>query len=146
MSNLEAHADRELRRLGISPDAEAGPAKWMYDNIMELISVFSAQGHSGSSGPWAVDIFNKVGRFAPLSPLTGEEDEWRKNVLPGVDQNIRCSHVFRSGGIAYDSEAVVFRDTNGVCFTNADSRREIIFPYTPTKTYVAVEPRASWGA
>lgn len=59
-------------------------------------------------------------------------------------QNKRCGHVFRRcDGTAYDSEAVIFREPNGCCFTGRYSRREITFPYTPKRVYADVPDDAT---
>jgi hypothetical protein len=80
--------------------------------------------------------------YEPLGPLTGEPDEWNE-VGPGVFQNNRCSHVFKDAsqfdGQAYDLNAVVFREPNGACFINRDSRKVVTFPYTPKTVYVDVD-------
>jgi hypothetical protein len=53
MSNLIDHAKREFLALGYEPveDAKDDPNKWIQENILELLKVFSEQGHSGSSAP-----------------------------------------------------------------------------------------------
>lgn len=47
-------------------------AKW----VMELIQVFSQQGHSGGSAGMTLDLFDKVARFQPLTALTSNPAEW----------------------------------------------------------------------
>src|SRR6187399_3024344 len=79
--NLMQHARVEL---GPNIDIE----------LEELILVFSSQGHSGASAQITNSILHKLLAYEPLSPLTGEEDEWME-VASGVYQNKRCSHVFR---------------------------------------------------
>lgn len=54
------HAEREFRALGYKPvDQEEGPNKWIQENVMELLEVFSKQGHSGMSAPVCVRYFEK---------------------------------------------------------------------------------------
>lgn len=136
------HARIELEAMGYDlDDSEEGPNKWMVENVFDLLRVFSAQGHSGASAPYAVETFRKLALHEPLCPLNGELLEWVE-VGPGVFQNKRCSHVFkqadRFNGQAYDLDGRVFREPNGACYTNADSRVPIVFPYTPTRIYVDV--------
>ena len=70
------HAEREFRALGYKPvDQEEGPNKWIQENVMELLEVFSKQGHSGMSAPVCVRYFEKLALLEPLSPLTGEDWE-----------------------------------------------------------------------
>jgi hypothetical protein len=135
--SYESHAEQEFKALGWDFTKD-GPNRWMRDSTLELLRVFSAQGHSGSSASMAVSIFEKLARFEPLCPLKGTEDEWVE-VSKGVRQNKRCSHVFMDpDGRAYDIEGRIFRAPNGSCFTNRDSRVHIEFPYTPKREYVDV--------
>lgn len=134
--NLMAHADREL------PPAEGDDMQaLMNQQLREIILVFGTHGHSGFSASWAVSALEKLLRFAPLGPLTGEDDEWME-VGTGVHQNIRCSHVFKDvsqfAGAAYDIQAIVFRDPSGSMYTGPGSRKPIHFPYTPKTNYVDV--------
>lgn len=119
--------------------AAEGADNWIAENLIELLAVFSAQGHSGFSAPWAICRFEKLARFEPLGPLTGADDEWSE-YSAGMFQNRRCSHVFkdadRFGGQAYDSRGRIFREPNGGCFTSGESAVPITFPYTPTSVYV----------
>lgn len=132
--NLFAHADREL------PPANGDEMQAaMNQGLKELILVFGTQGHSGFSSGWAVSCLEKLLRFKPLGPLTGEPDEWAE-VGPGVFQNRRCSHVFkqadRFNGQAYDLNGKVFREPDGACYTNGESMTPITFPYVPSTVYV----------
>jgi hypothetical protein len=89
----------------------------------------------------AISLFEKVARFEPLTPLTGDDDEWME-VGDGMFQNIRCSHVFKNKDGAYDIDGRIFREPNGSCYTNGKSRVPVTFPYTPSREYVDVEERA----
>lgn len=139
-SNLILHAERELKALGYDlNEKEDGPNKWIVENIMELLEVFSKQGHSGGSAPYCIRLFSKLAGFEPVCPITGNDDEWFE-YADGKFQNIRCSHVFkdREDGIAYDSEGKIFREPDGCCYTSYESRVNITFPYTPKREYVDV--------
>ena len=35
-------------------------------------------GHSGSSAPYAVNLFKKLAMFKPIGPITGKDSEWAK--------------------------------------------------------------------
>ena len=138
MSNYESHAKREFHAAGWT-DADGkfsdGMQEMMCKHVMKLLEVFADEGHSGSSAPYAVRLFEKLARFEPIVPLSGDDSEWN-DVGDGVYQNKRCSHVFKENGIAYDSQGRVFREPNGACFTNRDSRVTVTFPYTPKTEYV----------
>lgn len=132
---LETFARDELTRAGLfKPDSDCGGM--LGEATMKLIKVFADEGHSGFSAGMAVSIFEKLARYEPLTPLTGADDEWNE-VGDGEYQNRRCSHVFKGpDGRAYDSHGRLFREPNGGCYQNRDSRVYITFPYTPTTEYV----------
>lgn len=138
MSNLKHHAEVELKAAGLY-DKDSNYGGLLPEAVMELIEVFAKQGHSGGSAMLVVDMFTKLAKFEPLVPLTGQDDEWME-VGDGVFQNKRCSHVFkqhdRFDGQAYDINGKVFKDLDGSCWTNADSRVPVIFPYTPKSEIV----------
>jgi hypothetical protein len=86
MSNLRYHAELELKAIN---------AKELYDGMVEkavldLIDVFADQGHSGLSTSIVIGLFEKLALLKPLSPLTGEDDEWTE-VSDGVFQNKRAA-------------------------------------------------------
>ena len=136
MSSYTEHAKREFVALGYDlNDKEDGPNKWIMENILELLKVFGAQGHSGTSAPYCINMFRKLAAFEPLSPLRGDAVEWVE-VSDNVWQNNRCSHVFKEkDGVAYDTQGRIFKERNGACFANRDSRVNVEFPYTPKTEY-----------
>lgn len=68
----------------------------------------------------------------PLTPLTGEDDEWVWLKDEGVYGNIRCARVFKKkNGEAWDIEGIVFRQTDGSFIYGAGSHTVITFPYMP---------------
>ena len=142
MSSLLEHFDKEWEINGwpkTKSDAQGDDSQlWIYENIREMLKAFGDAGHSGSSASYAISIFEKAARFGILSPLTGEDNEW---IEVGEDtyQNKRCFHVFKEHGEAYDSEGIIFRDSNGSCYTNIESRVPITFPHTPKTRYVETE-------
>lgn len=140
MSNLIEHAKREFLALGYKPveQEEDGPNKWIQENVMQLLQVFSEQGHSGFSAPLCINTFAKLAKFEPLSPLNGGCEEWME-VAEGVYQNKRCGYVFKDeDGRAYDIQGKVFREPSGTCYISRDSRVYVTFPYTPKIEYVDV--------
>lgn len=134
MSNLVEHAKLEFKAMGYLPldqEQEDGPNKWIQENLIELLTVFSNQGHSGFSASYCANAFNKLAQFEPLTPLTGEDWEWLE-VGTNVWQNIRCGRVFRNDkGEAYDIDGKVFVNKDGSSYTNSDFRVPVTFPYTP---------------
>lgn len=134
--NLERYAEDELRLAGwFSPDAIYGDM--MGKAVLKLVREFSAEGHSGMSAGIATGILKELLMFRPLTPLTGEAEEWTE-CGTGVFQNKRCSHVFMENGKAYDIEGRIFREPNGAAYTNWDSRVPVAFPYTPKSEIIDV--------
>jgi hypothetical protein len=151
--NSQDHAMLEFKAAGWIDDKENWTDDWQQaicENVLNLLMLFGNQGHSGSSAPYAIDLFKKLAMFEPIVPLTGEEWEWsdvRHNGDGSIHyQNKRCSHVFKEGdGQAYDIDGRVFwewyRDQEtGESFkshyTSRDSRVHVTFPYTPKTEYV----------
>jgi len=151
MNNLRAHTINEFKA-----------AKWLDESgkycddmqealcthILMLLEVFSAEGHSGTTAPYTINLFSKLAKFDPIVPLTGEDWEWVE-VSEGLHQNKRCSAVFKQAdrfdGQPYYIDGKVFwewykSDEDGRMsksyFTGKDSQVPITFPYTPKTEYV----------
>ena len=45
--------------------------------VMELMELFSKQGHSGYSAPLVAGLFKKLVDNQPLTGITGKDEEWR---------------------------------------------------------------------
>ena len=145
MSNLNKHAIAEFKAAGWLDETGAYVDEMQADiceHVLNLLRVFSDEGHSGSTAPYTVNLFKKLAMFEPITPLTGEESEWIE-VSEGLFQNKRCSRVFKQAdrfdGQPYDLDGKVFREPNGSCYTSKDSMVPITFPYTPKTEYVDVE-------
>ena len=157
MSALMEHAKNELRAAGynipenneeefikvLSDDESDELNNMAVDSVLELLDVFSKQGHSGFSASYVREVFNKLAQYEPLSPLTGEDWEWvdRSDMSQEPTwQNKRCSRVFkREDGTAYDIYGKVFVDPNGSSYSSSDSLVDVEFPYTPETIVVHVD-------
>lgn len=140
MSSLIDYARKELARI---PHDDTGLQDQVDRCILDVISVFCSQGHSNSSALYVIHTLERLLRFLPLQPLTGEDDEWTE-IADGKFQNKRCSRVFKDENGAYDIEGRVFSDDGGRSWhQNRDSRIPVTFPYTPpTKPErIYVDPR-----
>ena len=128
MSNLADYAKDELKRIGMIDSGE--PYNDMATKaILDLIELFDSQGHSGFSAPYVINVFSRLAMFKPLSPLTGEDDEWN-DIGHGCLQNRRYSAVFKDkNGTAYNSEGKVFSDNGETWYTCKESRVNVTFPY-----------------
>ena len=142
MSNYEKHAMEEFRAAG-----------WVDENgkyidemqelickhVLKLLEVFHGEGHSGSSAPYAINLFSTLAKFKPIAPLTGEDWEWH-DTGHGY-QNRRASHVFKDyNGDCYDIDGKVFWEWNKFegepfksYYTCRESRVPVTFPYTVPK-------------
>lgn len=150
MTNLINYAYQEFRAAGwCDQDNQFNNEmqQAICNHVIKLLEVFSNQGHSGSSAPYAVQLFSKMALFDPLTPLTGADDEWQDVTEFSNEptwQNKRCSRVFKNvDGQAFDIEGVVFYNwvededgkLNKTYFSSMSSRIPVQFPYTPTVVY-----------
>ena len=137
MSDAEKYAEAELRRAGWF-DGSGLYGDMMGHAVMKMVRLFSEEGHSGMSASIAIGLFSKLAKWEPLTPLTGDDDEWVE-IGGGAYQNKRCSRVFKGAdGRAYDIEGKVFREPDGCCYTSRDSRVYVNFPYTPQTEFIDV--------
>jgi hypothetical protein len=144
MSNMLKWAEAELKLAGYDiNDPEDGPNRWLAEGTLELLKVFSEQGHSGMSAPYAATLFEKLASWKPIAPLTGEDDEWGAAYdNEGTQQNRRNSAVFKKeDGQAYWMDGRVFWEWYSSPdhddgkpykshYTSRDSRVNIEFPWT----------------
>ena len=160
MSNYKTHAELEFRAAGWTDDEgkfSCDMQELICKQVMELLDIFDTHGHSGSTAPYAINLFKQLASFEPVVPLTGEDWEWNE-VGAGVFQNKRCSHVFKQAdrfdGQPYDIDGKIFwewcsrpldEDEKGYpgmsepyksYFTSGESCVPITFPYTPKREYV----------
>jgi hypothetical protein len=114
-------------------------------NMLDLVRVFSGQGHSGFSASFVRQAFTNLADYQPLGPLTGSDSEWVE-VGEGISQNRRCPRLVKEPGRFYgqpnDVEAIVFEDPDGSRFTCYSSARPVSFPYLPRETVVKLPPDA----
>lgn len=135
-------AKSELARIRSSEPDEMQDA--IEKHVLKMVRAFSDEGHSGSSASYTIGILEKVLRFEPLTPLTGDDDEWNE-VGEGYWQNRRCSHIFRDDTGTYDSQGRVFVEPDGCAYTSRESRVYVTFPYTPKTEYVHRKGRDGRG-
>ena len=154
MSNLIEHAKREFLKLGYLPieECEDDPNKWIQENVLELLDVFSKQGHSGSSAPYTINMFKKLASFEPIAPILCTDDEWFNYMDTNIDeayQNNRCSAVFKENkdGKPYYLDAITWRNQHDCTYSGSayNSKKEKIFsrqfiklPFHPKTFYIDV--------
>jgi hypothetical protein len=149
MNNYEKHAWTEFRATGWVDENNKFNDEMqeaICNHVLKLLDVFHDEGHSGSSALYAIDLFEKLAKFEPVVPLTGEDWEWSDvSEYGGRDggplfQNKRCGRVFKDNDGSYDIDGIVWYDWHTdeetgekykSHFTNSESRVTITFPYTP---------------
>lgn len=140
--NLTEHAKKELQLAGLF-DKDSDYDGALGHAVMELIEVFSKQGHSGFSAGRVISLFKKVANYECLMPLTGNDDEWNDVSRYGgssLFQNNRVSSVFkRKDNRAYYLNGIVWTNQKGQSFTGtvdgiSSSQYINKFPFTP-KTF-----------
>jgi hypothetical protein len=161
---LIEHAKTELQIAGLFDEKGDFYGGDTGNAVMELIEVFSRQGHSGMSAPVVADLFKRLANYEPLQPITGRDEEWGVVEEVGGEgipwyQNTRCSALFKDGtdGKPYYLDAIVKRNQKGVCWSGmawlseedyrAGDRSKMIgrrvyvksFPFTPKTFYIDVK-------
>ena len=144
MSNLVEHAKKEFKVLGWDSLPEDNMQTWVVENLIELLEVFSNQGHSGSSAPYVINLFKRLANFDPIAPLTNEEDDWNDTGF-GL-QHKRCSEVFKDeDGKVYWGFGRVFTDGKGGTWVGKGSRVEIKkFPWYRQEKPQVIHERWRW--
>ena len=119
MSNLIKHAKRELELIGAFSEEDDFYGGMTGQAVLELIEVFSKQGHSGMSAGIVRQLFNKLADYKNISPLTFKDDEWGKCSLEDESyQNKRMGSVFKNGkdGKPYYIDAHIQKTQTGSCW------------------------------
>lgn len=147
--NLIEHAKRELKLAGLF-DKDSDYNGDLATAVMELVEVFSKQGHSGFSAHRVIKLFSKVAGYEILTPLTGEDDEWADvsemmcKPKGTLFQNNRCGAVFKDEkGEAKYNDAISWRDEKGGCWHGkaeevSSSQTIKKFPFRPKTFYIDV--------
>ena len=101
MSALRQYALEELQRAGML-SVKPGDVYDEYNEmcakaVLELMDVFTEQGHSGFSASMVLGMFNEVANWRPLTPLTDGPEEWHE-VGENMWQNRRRPDAFSEDG------------------------------------------------
>ena len=159
---LIEHAKLELQIAGAF-DKDSAYDGATGEAVLELIEIFTKQGHSGNSAAIVRHMFNLLADYKPLIPITGKDEEWGdvRDLGDGQSwyQNKRCSALFKDGkdGQAYYIDAIIKRDQNGTCWSGmawlseedykSGDRSKMVgkkgyvksFPFTPKTFYIDVK-------
>ena len=139
MSNLVQYAKDEFARIPLSNHEDDDMDIAMRKHVIHMVKEFSKEGHSGFSANYAISCLKRLLAYKPLTPLTGEDDEWME-VSDDTLQNKRYCAVFKNikTGKAYNIDGKVFWEwyTNEETgerfksyFTCYESRVDVEFPY-----------------
>ena len=147
-SGMIAHAKRELEILTAGDDPEDhDPNRWFNTGILDLVSLFVRLEFASHEtvAKQAGKILKKLVYFQPLTPLTGQDDEWI-DVSDFGDpttefQNKRCGHVLRGpDGLAFDLFAKSYIFPNGeVKRDPIEGSKTLTFPYMPPCEVIILE-------
>jgi len=85
-SNLIDHANRELTLAGypeLTREYKRGNAEFdvnmeIRKDIMELVTMFAKQHHSGASAGYVTRVLTDLLQYKPISPLTDNPEEWNE--------------------------------------------------------------------
>ena len=134
MSSMLDWAEEELKRYNFDFYGDD-----MNKAVLEVLKTLVDQGHSNMSASIVIALVDRLWSWKPLTPLTGEDDEWTDELDPNGStwQNKRYSAVFKSKetGECYDVEGRIFAEPDGVTFTCRESRVPVEFPYMPPDKY-----------
>lgn len=148
MSNYHKHAFMEFKAAGwLNEDGTYIDEMqgMICDHVLKLLDVFDGEGHSGTSAPYAINLFSKLAKFETVAPLTGEDWEWSDT---GHNyQNTRDSRVFKDyDGKTWFIEGNVFwewcmpwedgQEPYKSYYTCRESSVPVTFPYVPKTEYV----------
>lgn len=102
--------------------------------ILELHDIFEKQHHDNFSASYVMDLFYKLVHFTPLSPLTGEKDEWKPvEGMNDTEYNTRFTGISRKTGdnsTAIWHDGILFCEPNGNdWFSAKESSVQVTFPF-----------------
>ncbi len=75
IAGLVDHAKKELDLAGLF-DKDSDYGGMVGKAVMELCKCFAGQGHSGFSAGMVLDLFRRLGKYDPLTPITDASDQW----------------------------------------------------------------------
>lgn len=134
MLSMLAWAEKELKRYDFDFYGDK-----MDKAVLEVLETLESQGHSGMSASIVIRLVDRLWSWKPLTPLTGEDNEWADDLDPNGDtwQNKRYSAVFKNKetGECYDINGRIFAEPDGCTFTCRESKVPVEFPYMPPDEY-----------
>ena len=103
--------------------------KMMNNDVLELLKVFSEQGHSGFSAPIAIRLFSKLANYRIITEVEDNPDDWDED-----GQHKYIPSIFkRDDGTCYYLYGRLFAEPNSDnFFCSKESNIDITFPVKPS--------------
>ena len=103
--------------------------KMMNNDVLELLKVFSEQGHSGFSAPIATRLFYKLANYKLVTEVEDNPNDWDEE-----GQHKYISSIFkRDDGTCYYMYGRLFTEPGrDAFFCSKDSNIDITFPIKPS--------------
>ena len=110
-------------------DYEREMQEMMNNDVLELLKVFSEQGHSGFSAPIATRLFYKLANHKLITEVEDNPDDWDEN-----GQHKYLSSIFkRSDGTCYYIYGKLFAEPGSDrFFCSKSSNVDVTFPIKPS--------------
>lgn len=124
--SITEQAISEMKRVGVDEQTKR--------DVLSIMGMFFSRWDSGGAVSVMLPMIVRCLRGQPLSPLTGAEDEWIDRTEMSdtpMQQNVRCSSVFRS---RFDKDS----EWGAYDIDLPDGANIVTFPYFP-ETKVDVE-------
>ena len=129
---IELACKNETEKCKANPYHQEGDEEYgilYYKAAGELMEVLEKQGHSGYSAITVCSIFERLVKGRPLTPITDEEDQWRKAYSFKKDpvkryQHKRMGSLFKyvapDGTVSYyDIDRIEAYDQHSVAFSTS---------------------------
>lgn len=141
IAGLVDHAKKELELAGLF-DKDSDYDGMIGKAVMELCKCFAGQGHSGFSANWVLDLFSRLGKYEPLTPITDNPKDWTDvSNLGGKDspemwQSKRNPSLFSENGgkTYYDVDDKKRLKTKSKSYKKKASNKPSIFQRTVYRT------------
>lgn len=100
------------RELELTKDKGDGYYRMCLNSAVKAYLSLMSDGHSGYSISITKNMVNRLADRKPLTPLTGEDDEWSRDIVDKRKgyicyQNLRCSSVFKK---VYNDGRIEYND------------------------------------
>jgi len=113
--SLTEFAKSELTEVGLFDD-DSDYNGMIGNCVMDLIKTLSEQGHSGASAELTTEVFSRLARYQPLSPIQDKPEDWLE-VTDNLYQHKKLAGVFKDEKGSYDID-------------HPDGKVKITFPYS----------------